>query len=126
MNTHNQSITTTKTRILQNFLAAKLVSSRSFHSPNADHLNSPHTHQKPISSKLGIIFIPLERISPQQEVTVIEKQEDYAPPQSQQAVIRNIWLNYYNKTLLEKGIITAEEYRKMKFKINIKYPAPKL
>ena len=68
----------------------------------------------------------MERISQRQEVAVIEKQADFTLTSSQQAVMRNIWLNYYNNILLEKGIITAEEYRKMKLKINNKYPAQKL
>ena len=43
----------------------------------------------------------------------------------QQAVIRNIWLNYYNNILLKKKIITKDEHRKMQLKINTKYPLAK-
>ena len=32
-------------------------------------------------------------------------------------VSRQIWLLYFNKTLLEKGIITEKEYSRMKLKI---------
>ena len=57
---------------------------------------------------------------------VIKQQMDSSLTATQQAVIRNLWLNYYNNTLLEKGIISKDEHRKMKIKINNKYPAQKL
>ena len=41
------------------------------------------------------------------------------------AMVRNIWLSYYNNVLLEKGVITAEEHRRMTAKINTKYPYTK-
>lgn len=44
---------------------------------------------------------------------------------SQMAVVRNILLSYYNNVLLEKGVITAEEHRRMTAKINTKYPYTK-
>ena len=44
---------------------------------------------------------------------------------SQMAVVRNIWLSYYNNVLLEKGVITADEHRRMIAKINTKYPYAK-
>ena len=44
---------------------------------------------------------------------------------SQMAVVRNIWLSYYNNVLLEKGVITTEEHRRMTAKINTKYPSTK-
>lgn len=55
----------------------------------------------------------------------MEKQMDSSLTATQQAVIRNLWLNYYNNTLLEKGTISKDEHRKMKIKINNKYPIQK-
>ena len=36
---------------------------------------------------------------------------------SAKQVSRQIWLLYFNKTLLEKGIITEKEHNRMKLKI---------
>lgn len=33
-------------------------------------------------------------------------------------VIERMWLNYFNDSLLEKGLITESQYRKMKIQIN--------
>ena len=55
----------------------------------------------------------------------MEQQMEDSLTAAQQAVIRNLWLNYYNNTLLEKGIISKDEHRKMKIKINNKYPTKK-
>ena len=33
-------------------------------------------------------------------------------------VIEKMWLNYFNNSLLEKGLITEAQYRKMKTQIN--------
>lgn len=38
--------------------------------------------------------------------------------------VREIWLLYFNKTLLEKGIITEKEHNRMKLRIQAK-PAGK-
>lgn len=35
-----------------------------------------------------------------------------------QAVWEELWLHYYNDTLLKKGLITEQEHRMMKLKIN--------
>jgi len=35
--------------------------------------------------------------------------------------VRKCWLLYFNKTLVDKGLITQDEYRKTKLKINQKY-----
>lgn len=40
------------------------------------------------------------------------KKDDYA---------RKCWLLYFNKTLADKGLISQDEYRKAKLKINQKY-----
>lgn len=34
-----------------------------------------------------------------------------------QAVWEELWLNYYNDTLLKEGLITEQEHRMMKLKI---------
>lgn len=33
-------------------------------------------------------------------------------------VVEKMWLNYYNNTLLEKGLITESQHRKMRVSIN--------
>lgn len=38
-------------------------------------------------------------------------------------VIEKMWLNYYNTTLLEKGLITETQHRKMKVSINSRKPS---
>ena len=63
-------------------------------------------------------------------VEVIIMKEESAPSgqsltPAQMAVVRNIWLSYYNNVLLEKGVITADEHRRMTAKINTKYPYAK-
>ena len=40
------------------------------------------------------------------------KKEDHA---------RKCWLLYFNKTLADKGLVSQDEYRKIKLKINQKY-----
>ena len=35
--------------------------------------------------------------------------------------VRKCWLLYFNKTLAEKGLISQDEYRKVKLKINQRY-----
>lgn len=37
--------------------------------------------------------------------------------QLKQAKVEKIWLNYFNDSLLEKGIITLEEHRRMETQI---------
>ena len=36
-------------------------------------------------------------------------------------IVEKLWLNYYNDTLLEKGVITEEQYRRMQREIAKKY-----
>lgn len=38
--------------------------------------------------------------------------------QQKQLVIEKTWLHYYNDTLLQQGLITDVQHRKMKSKIN--------
>ena len=45
---------------------------------------------------------------------------------SQRRILEHrLWLDYYNKTLLEQGIITLSEYQKMAQAIRKKYPTTK-
>ena len=39
---------------------------------------------------------------------------------SAKQVSRQIWLLYFNKTLLEKGVITEKEHNRMKLKMQAK------
>ena len=38
-------------------------------------------------------------------------------------VVEKMWLNYYNNTLLEKGLITETQHRKMRVSINSRKPS---
>lgn len=38
-------------------------------------------------------------------------------------VVEKMWLNYFNNTLLEKGLITEAQYRKMRISINSRKPS---
>lgn len=40
------------------------------------------------------------------------------------AAIERMWLSYYNTTLLEKGLITRDQHRKMKVCINTRNSSP--
>lgn len=44
--------------------------------------------------------------------------------QLRQAEIERAYLHYYNSVLLEQGLITPEEYRKMKVKIAARKSGP--
>ena len=37
------------------------------------------------------------------------------------ADVRKVWLNYFNRTLRESGLISEAEYRKIKLNISQKY-----
>ena len=37
---------------------------------------------------------------------------------NRRCVVEKMWLNYFNNSLLEKGLITESQYRKMKIQIN--------
>ena len=41
-------------------------------------------------------------------------------PNAKNRAVREIWLLYFNKTLLEKGVITEKEHNRMKLKIKAK------
>lgn len=40
-----------------------------------------------------------------------------SPELTKEQLARQIWLLYFNRTLLERGIITEKEYNQMKVKI---------
>ena len=39
------------------------------------------------------------------------------------SVVEKMWLNYFNNGLLEKGMITPEQHRKMKLYITTRKPS---
>lgn len=43
--------------------------------------------------------------------------------QKRRNVVEKMWLNYYNDTLLERGIITDVQHRKIKIQINSRKPS---
>ena len=43
--------------------------------------------------------------------------------QRRQSVVEKMWLNYYNNQLLDKGLITESQHRKMQIKINSRKPS---
>lgn len=47
-----------------------------------------------------------------------DKQPTDVTLQQKQLVIEKAWLHYYNDTLLQQGLITEVQHRKMKTKIN--------
>lgn len=42
---------------------------------------------------------------------------------AKRSVVEKMWLNYYNNVLLEKGLITESQYRKMRVSINSRKPS---
>ena len=45
--------------------------------------------------------------------------------QRRRIVVEKMWLNFYNNQLLEQGIITPEQYKKMQVQISSKYASAK-
>ena len=43
--------------------------------------------------------------------------------QKHKSVVEKMWLNYFNNQLLEKGMITETQHRKMKVSINSRKPS---
>ena len=48
---------------------------------------------------------------------------DEAKEAAKRNVVEKMWLNYYNNTLLEKGLITETQHRKMRVSINSRKPS---
>ena len=42
--------------------------------------------------------------------------------QRRRAVVEKMWLSYFNNTLLEKGVITQDQHRKIQVRINSRKP----
>mgnify|MGYP003299654332 CR=1 FL=1 len=42
--------------------------------------------------------------------------------QLRQAAVERMWLNYYNNTLLEQGLISKDMHRKMKLQLAARKP----
>lgn len=46
------------------------------------------------------------------------QQQNLTNEQRRQVVVERLWLHYYNNVLLEKGLITETQHRRMKAQIN--------
>lgn len=53
----------------------------------------------------------------------MEQKQNLTDEQRRRNVVEKMWLNYYNNTLLEKGMITPEQHRKMKISISTRKPS---
>ena len=45
--------------------------------------------------------------------------------QRRRIVVEKMWLNFYNNQVLEQGVISPEQYKKMQAQISSKYASPK-
>ena len=57
------------------------------------------------------------------EVGGMADKEALTNEQKRQSVVEKMWLNYFNNQLLEQGLITETQHRKMKVKINSRKPS---
>lgn len=55
-------------------------------------------------------------------VVVISVQNSSTSETAKQNIVEKMWLNYYNNILLDKGLITKEQHRKMKTYISTRKP----
>lgn len=53
----------------------------------------------------------------------MEQKQNLTDEQRRKNVVEKMWLNYFNNGLLEKGMITPEEHRKMKNYITTRKPS---
>lgn len=53
----------------------------------------------------------------------MEAKEDRLEEQMRQAAVEKLWLNYFNNTLLEQGMITPAEHRQMQLQIRTRKPS---
>lgn len=51
------------------------------------------------------------------------QQQKLSNEQRRKSVVEKMWLNYYNNSLLEKGMITQDQHRRMQVQINSRKPA---
>lgn len=57
------------------------------------------------------------------EVDGVAAENELTNELKRKSVVEKMWLNYYNNSLLEKGLITETQHRKMKVKINSRKPS---
>ena len=50
------------------------------------------------------------------------QQQNLSNEQRRKSVVEKMWLNYYNNSLLEKGMITQDQHRRMQVQINSRKP----
>ena len=50
------------------------------------------------------------------------QQQNLSNEQRRKSVVEKMWLNYYNNSLLEKGMITQDQHRRMQVQINSSKP----
>lgn len=53
----------------------------------------------------------------------MEQKQNLSDEQKRRNVVEKMWLNYFNNGLLEKGIISPEQHRKMKVYISTRKPS---
>ena len=53
----------------------------------------------------------------------MEQTHKLTDEQKRRNVVEKMWLNYFNNGLLEKGMITPEQHRKMKLYISTRKPS---
>ena len=51
------------------------------------------------------------------------QQQNLSNEQRRKSVVEKMWLNYYNNSLLEKGMITQDQHRRMQVQINSRKPS---
>ena len=60
----------------------------------------------------------METLQTRSEVDIMAECTNEENEVKKRYVIERMWLNYFNDSLLEKGLITESQYRKMKIQIN--------
>ena len=50
------------------------------------------------------------------------KNAEHATESQKRHIAENLWLHYYNRTLLEKGLISEQEWSQMSVLINSRHP----
>jgi len=53
----------------------------------------------------------------------MEQKQNLSNEQQRRNVVEKMWLNYFNNTLLEKGMISPEDHRRMKVYISTRKPS---
>lgn len=53
----------------------------------------------------------------------MEQKQNLSNEQQRRNVVEKMWLNYFNNTLLEKGMISPEDHHRMKVYISTRKPS---